>query len=348
MSIDSAAPGPELTAYEARQIRRIAAWKSEPTEPLSELWRRTTLPVANLVEKLIPDMVVREVICGSYDISRRFSSPESVARRAGVGDVSELGRRSLEECDRLAIAIGTSAEATAALEGAATGAGGILTTFLDVPILFVLSLVTIRKIGQCYGYPLDHLKERQFVLGVLIAGLSRSVETRRRRVHRLREIEELLIEDLQEDILTEEALSLLFQLEIFEEIPGVGAISGGLLNWLYMSRIERTARKVFQERRLRDNGKIEHIEPAHAHPRVVARGWSGTLARAAYAGSYGLSLSVALPAYAVASLFRHRDGAPSPGVSPQPPSTLAQPVSAAASSVAAGEESQPTPVLRAL
>ena len=57
----------------------------------------------------------------------------------------------------------------------------------------------------------------------------------------------MLIEETQEDILTEEALSFLFQLEIFEDIPGVGTLSGAVLNWLFMRRVEETARMVFEE-----------------------------------------------------------------------------------------------------
>ena len=230
--------------------------------------------------------------------------------------------RPLEECDRLAIAVGATAEAIAAVEGAATGAGGVITTLLDVPLLFVLGLTTIRKIGHCYGYPLERHKDRHFVLGVMIAAMAGSLEVRRERINRLRELEELLIEETQEDLLTEEALSFLFQLEIFAGIPGVGIISGAVLNWLFMRRVEEAARMVFQERWLRDNGKVEHIEPAAAHARHLAPGWAGALNRVAYSGCYCMGFGVALPVYAIGSLVRRRT-TPSPAASatvpPRPP-----------------------------
>src|SRR5262249_33098627 len=163
---------------------------------------------------------------------------------------------------------------------------------------------TILKIGHCYGYPLEHHKDRHFVLGVMIVGMAGSLEVRRERIHRLRELEDLLIEETQEDVVTEEALAFLFQLEVFEDVPGVGAVSGGALTWLFMRRIEETARMLFQERWLRDNGKVEHIEPAEVHARHLAPGWAGTLNRVAYSGCYYLGFGAALPAFAVASLFR--------------------------------------------
>ena len=118
------------------------------------------------------------------------------------------------------------ADVWATVEGAATGAGGVLTTVIDIPLLFILSLRTILRIGHCYGYTLDHPHDQKFVLGVLIAATSGSLATRRKRLDQLREIEHLLVEETQEEILADELLSLLFQLEIFEEVPGVGLISG--------------------------------------------------------------------------------------------------------------------------
>jgi hypothetical protein len=299
----------ELTPYEADQVRRIAAWKSEPPNPVSELWKRITLPVARRIEKIIPERVVRAAIMKAYDASEVLAARGDIRRRAGVRDIAELQHRPLEDCDRLAIGVGAEAEAVAAVEGALTGAGGILTTFLDVPLLFVVGLAAIRRIGHCYGYPLEHHKDRHFVLGVMIAALADSLAVRRERIHQLRELEELLIEETQEDILTEEALSFLFQLEVFEGVPGVGTISGGVLNWLFMQRIEETARMVFQARWLRDKGKIDHVEPVKVHARLLARGWAGTLNRLAYSGCYSLGFGASLPLYAVASLFRTTDSA---------------------------------------
>ena len=51
--------------------------------------------------------------------------------------------------------VGLAAQALSIAEGAATGAGGVWTTLLDIPLLFTLALRTIRKIGHCYGYALD-------------------------------------------------------------------------------------------------------------------------------------------------------------------------------------------------
>jgi hypothetical protein len=151
-------------------------------------------------------------------------------------------------------------------------------------------------------------------VGILITAISGSLETRRQRLGQIRELEDLLLEETQEEILAEEALTFLFQLEEFEEVPGVGAISGGLLNLAFMHRVDVTARRIFQERWLRDNGKTGEIAPAEVASRQLATGWNGALGRAAYSGCYSVSFGVTFPIWMVASLFRPMNNAVTRGV----------------------------------
>jgi hypothetical protein len=304
----------QLTSYEADQVAEIAAWKSEPPNPISELWQRMMLAGANVVEKLIPDRLVSVAIEESYDVAAMLAGQEDIRRQAGVRDLADLRDRPLEECNRLAKRVGRNALVLGTAEGAATGAGGVLTTLIDVPLLFALSLRTILRIGHCYGYSLDDRKSRNYVLGVMVAALSASLEARRHRIHRLREVEDLLIEETEEQILAQEVTSLLFQLEFFEELPGIGAVSGGLLNLAFLHRVDVTSRRVFQERWLRDNGKLEVIAPAQAHARHVATGWSGALGRAMYSGCYYFGFGVAIPVYIAAELIRPMDNALARGI----------------------------------
>jgi hypothetical protein len=303
-----------LTRYEAGQVEQIAAWKSLPPNPFSELLRKITLPTAWLVEQLIPDSLVRAAIEKAYNLARKLDSLEEGKREAGVADVTELRSRPLEVCDQLASRVIGRSQLISAVEGGLTGSGGMLTTLVDLPLLFVLSLMTIRKIGHCYGYTLDRGNDERFVLGVLLVATSGSLEVRRRRLDQLRQIEDMLLEEAQEEILAEEVASFLFQLEIFEEVPGVGALSGALLNWAFIRRVDVTARRVFQERWLRDNGKVKRIEPAETHPRALATGWIGSASRATYSGCYYIGFGTTLPFWFVAAMIGPRDNALTQGL----------------------------------
>ena len=207
-----------LTDHEAGQVRQIAAWKSEPPNPLSELWKIITQPGAKVLGMVIPDGLARAAIEKADDVADFMAGQEDIKRRFGVRDLDELRDRPMEECDRMAREVGLAAQALATAEGAATGAGGVWTTLLDIPLLFGLALRTIRKIGHCYGYALDGPQGRTFVLGVLSTALSGSLDVRRERLRQLRELEDLVVEETEEEVIVQEVLSFLFQLEVLVRV----------------------------------------------------------------------------------------------------------------------------------
>jgi EcsC protein family len=316
-----------LTNYEQGQVEKIASWKASNPNPFGELLHRVTKPVAKFVELIIPDAVALSAIEAVYKASELAASQRDIKLSAGVSDLSELRQKPLQVCDDLSRRVGTLGQGVAMLEGALTGAGGVWTTLLDIPLLYAVCIGTIIKVGHCYGYALDRPTDKAWVLGALTVALSDSRENRTELMVNLRTIEDLLLEDIQEDIVVEATASLLTQVEIFEDIPLFGAAGGSFLNLWVAHRADVTARYLFQERWLRDNGKIDNIEPARIGRGLAAmNGWKGALARAGYSSLYGLSFGAALPIQLalaffapIASGFRNRaagalhdlDGSPS-------------------------------------
>jgi len=302
-----------LTDYESDQVRQIAVWKAQPPNPFAEIFHRITAPGVKLVEKVIPDSLVRAAIERSFDLAEKLAGKNDVKRQAGVRALHDLRKKPLEECDHLALQTGRLSHVYAVAEGAATGAGGIWTTLIDIPLLFILALRTVLRTGYCYGFPLDR-RDRHFIIAVMTAAISGIPEMRRKRLDEIHELEDRLIEGVQEDLLSEELLSILFQLEIFESVPGIGAISGAVINLAFMHRVAATAHRVFQERWLRDNGKVRSIAAAPLHARDLAVGWAGAIQRATYSSCYAAGFGVALPVCLLTSLFGPGDNAITPGV----------------------------------
>jgi hypothetical protein len=294
MAAESTGDG-TLTDYERAEVAKVAAWKGEHPNPFGELFRKAAHPVAKAVESLIPDRIALVAIESAYRAAGTTATHGDIKRQAGVSEISELRTGSLERCDQLSRQVGRNAQGIAAFEGAATGAGGVFTTLVDIPLLFGLCLRTIIKTGHCYGYAMDQPKDKAWVLGAFAVALSRARDKRMHRIRRLREIEELVLEETQQDVMVDEAVALLTQLEIFEEIPLFGAVTGALTNLSVAHRTQSTARHLFQERWLRDNGKVSTIEPsANAHlPSHV--GWRGAFARVGYATIYGASFGAVFP-----------------------------------------------------
>jgi hypothetical protein len=314
MSIKADSRKKGLTVYEQRQVEKIASWKAAQANPFAELFHAAVRPITWLVELVVPDSLALGAIDAAYKASELSATQSDIQLQANVRDIRDLHHATLEDCDRLSRRVGTMAQGLATVEGAATGAGGVWTTLADVPLLFALCLRTIIKTGHCYGYPLDRPSDKAWVLGALAVALSNSSEQRSLLLGRLRDIEELLIDEVQEDVLVQETASLLTQMEIFEDIPVFGAATGALLNLAVAHRTDVTARHLFQERWLRDNGKIDVVAPRSVPREVFSRsGWSGALARTGRSIVYGLSFSTAFPVYFLVGLLSPQNAVASSG-----------------------------------
>jgi hypothetical protein len=131
-----------------------------------------------------------------------------------VLDIKELKNKAVEECDRLAHRASIAARTLATAEGAVTGVGGIRTTTIDVPLLFISALRTIVRISHCYEYSGDDPRDRYFNLGILTIATAGTLASRLERLDQLQDLEKLLIEETQVDLIRSELLSFLFQLDI--------------------------------------------------------------------------------------------------------------------------------------
>ena len=305
-------PAAVLTEYEAEQVRQIAAWKAEKSGLRSGLFNDVEKAAARFAERFIPSRVAQDAINKVYEEAERTANRGDVERQAGVKDLGELRHRPLEVCDKLAHGVGVWAQGLAVAGGAATGAGGFFTSALDVPLLLTLALRTIIKVGHCYGYALDRKKDERFVLGILMVAATDDPEKKRELLGRLREVEEWMLEESEEELVEDEALDLLLQLEIFDDIPGLGAITAGLENYAFVHHAANASKRVFQERWLHNNGKLDAVEPSAA---VAAAGADGSIPRWLYKSAYYVGFGAALPACVVAHAF-----APSGGPVPVRPS----------------------------
>jgi hypothetical protein len=113
----------KLTSYESEQAEEIALWKSTPSSPLSEMWKMIVVPVAKLVERVVPDPLIRMAIERAYDAAAFLAGQSDILSQAGVNQLAELHDKPLEECDRLSKRVGAVAESIAVVEGVATGLG---------------------------------------------------------------------------------------------------------------------------------------------------------------------------------------------------------------------------------
>ena len=288
----SPAPLTPLSDYESEQRRLIAEWKGARPQEHFKLLDQLGESVAHFVERFIPTVVAKNMIdqaCHSAELS---ATQNDIKRKAGVDDLAELKNRSLEECDSLVFGVTAWAEGMAVVGGAVTGAGGFLTSALDVPLFLMLALRTICKIGHCYGYPLNQPKDRRRILGTLMVATTDDPAKKLKLVTRIKEIEDWMIEEAEHEVIEDEAMDALLRIEIVDDVPGLGALTAGYQNYAFIHQVSAGAKRVFQERWLHDNHKVTHIQPAPT-PAPPAR-FAGVAQWISH-GSYYLSYGAMLP-----------------------------------------------------
>ena len=183
------------------------------------------------------------------------------------------------------------------MAGVAFTAAGALAGVVDVPFLLEASLRAVRRIGHCYGFALDSRSDRRFVLAILNlanADEQAGVEEQRCGLWAADGPPERMLDGTGRADAIEESLA--DDLPI-QSIPIAGEVANLVLDYVFVRRVDQTARRVFQERWLRANGKVDSIAAASGfRRRSSVEGIASVASEVVYVGAYGVSFGVTFPA----------------------------------------------------
>lgn len=257
-----------LTAYEQKALRELRAWQAQAPGWGTRLLAKPGSKVAQAVQVLVPTSALRAALDGTDRLGRRFVDRDSILKRAGVADITQLRERPLEANDRLALAITRRALALGGATGAAFGIAGAFGLAADIPTLLTLAFRTIHRVGLCYGEEPAPDQARQLGIGIFALVSANSMEEKQLALAALRvpatDLSEPAwrdgIERVTERELAKEATvySLqnlaraiglnLGQRKAAGSIPVLGAAVGSAVNAWYINDVAQTARHVFHER----------------------------------------------------------------------------------------------------
>jgi hypothetical protein len=264
-----------LTRYESRELREIKEWKAKEPSVIDKTLGIVVEPLSWMVRKIVPDAA----LLGALNLARLTASmtvdKEDILRDGGVEEIEHLRRKNLKLSDRLADEVHNWAIGIATVEGAGTGFFGIFGAPVDIPALVTISLRTIEKIGLCYGYEVNTKREEDFVMGVLSTAGANSMEEKLGALLAIRSIQQALVKQTWKKMAETAAKTqmskegaiialrnLAKQLSInitkrkaLAAIPWIGSLIGGSMNAWYLRDVGWAARRVYQERWLKENGK---------------------------------------------------------------------------------------------
>lgn len=274
----------KISGYEQTQAEEIEKWKAEEPGAISQIFGIVVQPLAWLIQQVVPEAAIQGALDFASAAGKWLADTEDILHEAEAKKVSELRAKDLSLSDRLADEVHNWAIGVAVVEGTATGTFGILGAPVDVPAIITVAMRTIHKVGLCYGYECESEVDRQFVIGILAASGANSIEEKVAALTTLRALEVLIArqtwksmaEKAAQSQLSKEAAiigikNLARQLGInitkrraLAAIPAIGAFIGGSVNGWYVKDVGWAARRAFQERWLRDNGKLIDTESRQA------------------------------------------------------------------------------------
>jgi len=156
---------------------------------------------------------------------------------------------SLYERDELFKEKLSSFRKTAVIEGAGTGAGGIMLGLVDFPLLLSIKMKFLFEAAAVYGFDTNEYEERLFILHVFQLAFS-SEETRKETLSIIEnwEEEKLLIADMDWRDFQQEYRDYIDLVKMFQLIPGFGAIVGAFANYNLLDQLGEAAMNSYRLR----------------------------------------------------------------------------------------------------
>ncbi len=145
---------------------------------------------------------------------------------------------------------------TATVEGAVTGAGGILLGLADFPLLIGIKMKLLFNMAALYGFDVKDYKERLYIL--YIFQLTYSSQQRRNEIYQLLnnwESYRLLLPtdaaDFDWRTFQQEYRDYIDLVKMAQLIPVIGAAVGAIANYKLIAQLGETAMNCYRMRRLK-------------------------------------------------------------------------------------------------
>jgi hypothetical protein len=238
-----------MTIYEEAALEELKAWQRQMQKRPS-LANRVTKRMQDKINTFIPEKIHRALTKAIKEMVRvvlfgaRFTTKKS--RKEGSLEVREAIIHERIEFYKK----------TAAAEGGITGAGGILFSLADFPLLFTLKMKLLFDIAALYGYRVKDFKERLYILHIFsLAFCSRQ---RRKEVYLKIENWDEYTRQLPDDIhqfewrtFQQEYRDYIDLAKLAQLIPVIGAAVGAVVNYRLITKLGKTAMYAYRMRFLR-------------------------------------------------------------------------------------------------
>jgi hypothetical protein len=234
--------------YETQMAEEARLWKQKLMRKPSFL-ERSSKKAQVKFNQLIPEKV-------HYTITE---SIKKMVQATLVGSnittfPKKVENLTFEEREQLVLKSIDTFKKTAAIEGASTGAGGILLGLADFPLFLSIKMKFLFEVASTYGYSTKEYEERLFLL--YIFQLAFSSETHKEELLDLIEQWETKkheVKDLDWRIFQQEYRDYIDIIKLMQILPGIGAVVGGVANYHLVQQLGECAMNSYRLRIFSNN-----------------------------------------------------------------------------------------------
>src|SRR5690625_103697 len=228
----------EMKAYEDVQAWRLKVMKrSGIFNKLSKKeQKKMNINMPKKVQQIITDSMKNMV--NAILVGYEWTTKKKLAITGGLYEQDELLKEKHNAYRK-----------TAVIEGAGTGAGGILLGVADFPLLLSIKMKFLFEAAAVYGYDTSKYEERLFLLHIFQLAFS-SEDRRRETLFIIESWEEQKgkLVDMDWHVFQQEYRDHIDLIKMFQLIPGFGAIIGAYANYNLMDQLAETAMNVYRMR----------------------------------------------------------------------------------------------------
>ncbi|MBS4196781.1 EcsC family protein [Lederbergia citri] len=236
-----------MTDYSIKVEDELRVWKEKMLKQ-SSLINRISKKAQTKVNQLIPEKV-HTVVTESI---KNMVKATLVGSDITTKKHQTLGM-SLYEKDELLKEKLSTYRKTAVIEGAGTGAGGILLGLADFPLLLSIEMKFLFEAAAIYGFDTNEYEERLFILHVF--QLAFSSDEKRKETFRIIENweeEKQFLADMDWKKFQQEYRDYIDFVKMLQLIPGFGAIVGAYANYNLLDHLGETAMNAYRLRILQN------------------------------------------------------------------------------------------------
>jgi hypothetical protein len=234
-----------MNEYELKVFEEVEEWKRKLNRR-SGMMNRISKKAQVKFNEWIPEKV-HEVMTESIKAMVKatlFGSKVTTKKDQAKG-------LSLLERDELVQKKISTYQKTAIVEGAGTGAGGILLGLADFPLLLTIKMKFLFEAAEVYGFNTNQYEERLFILHIFQLAFS-SDEIRRSTLYEIENWEERkqVLVEMDWRKFQQEYRDYIDLAKMLQLVPGIGAFVGAYANNNLMKHLGETAMNAYRLRLL--------------------------------------------------------------------------------------------------